>query len=389
MSKKVLLIAAKANMIQQFNHRNIKILQSLGYKVYVATNLVDFGSMSSEENEKMKDWLKINNVVSYQVDFERRMGTLKGNIKAIGQLNKIFKNEDFLFVHVQSPLGSVLGRLLAKMHHVPTIYTAHGFHFFKGGPKINWFVFFPLEWFFSFLTDFLITINDEDFALAKRVFHAKKNEQINGIGVDVDGLRAVSEKTKNIARKSIREELKIPEDAILISSVGELSDRKNHKVVLEAIKMMEKSIQKKIYYVIAGTGPNYSKLKSLATSFNFEDNLILLGYRNDIHSINYASDISIFPSFQEGLGVAGLDAVVDGTFLIGSDVRGISDYIKPGINGEVFLPNNPKMLKNIMYEVIKQGKKAGDNKFLVKFSDISVDNKMTDIYIEAGKCKKK
>lgn len=52
MSKKVLMLAAKANMIQQFNHRNIKILQNLGYEVHVAINMVDFGSMSMRENER-------------------------------------------------------------------------------------------------------------------------------------------------------------------------------------------------------------------------------------------------------------------------------------------------------------------------------------------------
>ncbi len=148
MSKKVLMLAAKANMIQQFNHRNIKILQNLGYEVHVATNMVDFGSMSTDENERFKLWMSDNNVIAHQVDFERRMGTLKGNIRSIRQLRQIFRENDFSFIHVHSPLGSILGRLVAKQFKIPTIYTAHGFHFFKGGPKSGWLFFYPLEWFF-------------------------------------------------------------------------------------------------------------------------------------------------------------------------------------------------------------------------------------------------
>lgn len=148
MTKKVLMLAAKANMIQQFNHRNIKILQELGYEVHVATNMVDFGSMSEKENERFKQWMADNKVTAHQVDFERRMGSLKGNVRSIRQLRKIFKENKFSFIHAHSPLGSILGRLVARKFKVPTIYTAHGFHFFKGGPKSGWIVFYPLEWFF-------------------------------------------------------------------------------------------------------------------------------------------------------------------------------------------------------------------------------------------------
>lgn len=236
MTKKVLMLAAKANMIQQFNHRNIKILQELGYEVHVATNMIEFGSMSSEENERFKKWMIENDVVAHQVDFERRMGTLKGNIRSIKQLRQLFNVNSFSFIHVHSPLGSILGRLVAKQYKVPTIYTAHGFHFFKGGPKSGWLIFYPLEWFFSFFTNTLITINDEDYALAKKHMHAKHITKINGIGVDVETAWQVSDKYKLQARKKIRAELDIPENAFLISSVGELSNRKNHKVVLEALQ---------------------------------------------------------------------------------------------------------------------------------------------------------
>ena len=196
MSKKVLMLAAKANMIQQFNHRNIKILQNLGYEVHVATNMVDFGSMSVDENERFKIWMSNNNVIDHQVDFERRMGSLKGNIRAIRQLRQIFREDDFSFIHVHSPLGSILGRLVAKQFKIPTIYTAHGFHFFKGGPKSGWLFFYPLEWFFSFMTDTLITINDEDFALAQKHMHAKNIVKINGIGVDDEKSWCVTDKEK-------------------------------------------------------------------------------------------------------------------------------------------------------------------------------------------------
>lgn len=381
MTKKVLMLAAKANMIQQFNHRNIKILQELGYEVHVATNMVDFGSMSAEENERFKQWMIENDVIAHQVDFERRMGTIKGNIRSIKQLRQVFNGNNFSFIHVHSPLGSILGRFVAKQYNVPTIYTAHGFHFFKDGPKTGWLVFYPLEWFFSFFTDTLITINDEDYALAKKHMHAKKIVKINGIGVDVKKAWSVSDEYKNKARQHIRKELSIPDDGFLISSVGELSDRKNHRIVLEALKKLTTNDRSKVYYVIAGTGPNKEILEKIADSFDFSKHLKLLGYRTDIHEINFASDISVFPSFQEGLGVAGLEAVIDGSYLIGSNVRGIRDYIFNSSIGQVFSAEDSSTLANLIKSRIQSGNsKERDNKELIKFDFRRIDSEMKKIY---------
>lgn len=380
MSKKVLMLAAKANMIQQFNHRNIKILQNLGYEVHVATNMVDFGSMSVDENERFKLWMSDNNVIAHQVDFERRMGTLKGNIRSIRQLREIFKTNDFSFIHVHSPLGSVLGRFVAKQFKVPAIYTAHGFHFFKGGPKSGWIVFYPLEWLFSFFTDTLITINDEDYALAKKHMHANKVVKINGIGVDVKNKWLVTDAEKKNARYRIRQELNIPEEAFLLSSVGELSDRKNHRIVLEALQLMSDDELSNIYYVIAGTGNNGDLLRNLAQTFNFANHFHLLGYRSDIDDINYASDVSIFPSLREGLGVAGLDATVDGTYLLGTKKGGVSDYIRDGVNGNLFAPNSPEQLSQLIRNCLTDTPKTKHFDFLKRFGHEKVDEVMTEVY---------
>lgn len=382
MTKKVLMLAAKANMIQQFNHRNIKILQNLGYKVHVATNMEDFGSMSAEENERFKQWMIDNDVIAHQIDFERRMGSLKGNIRSVKQLIKLFKEIDFTFVHVHSPLGSVLGRLVAKQFKVPAIYTAHGFHFFKGGPRSGWIFFYPLEWFFSFITDTLITINDEDYEVAKKYMHAKNIVKINGIGVGVEQAWRVTDEEKLIARRNVRKELNIPEDAVMMSSVGELSDRKNHKVVLEALKMMKPEQLKNIYYIIAGTGSNGEVLDDLAESFGFKDHFKLVGYRSDIQNINFSSDISIFPSLQEGLGVAGLEAAIDGVYLIGSDIRGIKDYILSDSIGVIFNPRNAKQLKNVLEKKIDANilNSKLNRSRLCQFDIKSVDRAMQKIY---------
>ncbi|MDI6544826.1 glycosyltransferase [Leuconostoc suionicum] len=374
------MLAAKANMIQQFNHRNIKILQNLGYEVHVATNMVDFGSMSAEENERFKQWMSDNKVVAHQVDFERRMGSLKGNIRSIKQLRQIFKMNDFAFTHVHSPLGSILGRFVAKQFKVPTIYTAHGFHFFKGGPKSGWLFFFPIEWLFSFITNTIITINNEDYVFAKKYLHANNIVGINSNGVDVLNALKVSEDEKKQKRYVFRKQFNIPEEAFVISSVGELSTRKNHSLVLEALNLLEESERKKIYYIIAGTGDEKSNLLNFANSIGFIDNFLLLGYQSDIHSLNFASDISILPSLREGLGIAGLDATVDGTWLLGTKFGGVSDYLSHDVNGWLIDPRNPLELKKCLEKLLQNKRLSMGGELLLKFDNTSVDKKMIDTY---------
>ena len=376
------MLASKANMIQQFNHRNIKILQGLGYEVHVATNMVDFGSMSTEENERFKRWMDSNQVVAHQVDFERRMGTVVGNIKALSQLNRLFKEYTFQFVHVHSPLGGILGRIIAKLHKVPSVYTAHGFHFFQGGPKSGWLLFFPLEWIFSFITDTLITINNEDYRLAKKYMHARKIIKIHGVGVDVIKASQVSANEKKEARKRVRRSLGISEQDFVILSIGELSDRKNHKIVLEALQQLARHQRSNIYYLIAGTGPNKSLLVNEAKKFGFENNFKLLGYRSDIHDLNYASDLFVFPSLREGLGIAGLDAAVDGTYVIGTSKGGVSEYIANGINGMLFDPKNDIFLKHLILERINNHQIVEIPKFLQKFDKNNIDQIMREAYEE-------
>ena len=73
--------------------------------------------------------------------------------------------------------GGIVTRLAtrqARKQGTKVYYTAHGFHFYKGAPKKNWIIFYPIEKFFSRLTDKLITITQEDYELARRKFHCER-----------------------------------------------------------------------------------------------------------------------------------------------------------------------------------------------------------------------
>lgn len=262
---------------------------------------------------------------AFNLEFQRSP-LKKENYSAIKALRTLVIKNGYDIVHTHTPVASACTRLSCrKIKKTKIFYTAHGFHFYKGAPLLNWLVYYPIERYLSRYTDTLITINQEDYERAKFKFKAKRVEYIPGVGLN-------TEKFKNLVvdRKAKREELGLPENSFVVLSVGELNRNKNHEVVIRAI---EKINNPNIHYVICGEGPLEAYLKKLIESLDIEKQIHLLGYRNDIAEICNASDIFAFPSKREGLGLAALEAMACGLPLITSNVHGINDYSIDGITG--------------------------------------------------------
>src|SRR5699024_8493919 len=161
---KVLMLASIAPMIEAFNKGNLSILQQLGNEVHVAANFYDPDAELNEKNENFKQWLEKRQVKVFDLPIQRSPFASE-NLEAYRQLKEIFKEENYTAVHAHSPIGGVLARLAgrdARKEGMKVLYTAHGFHFFKGAPLKNWLLYYPVEKLLSYWTDLLITINPED-----------------------------------------------------------------------------------------------------------------------------------------------------------------------------------------------------------------------------------
>ncbi|MDT2634767.1 glycosyltransferase [Enterococcus dongliensis] len=322
--KKALIVASVASMIEQFNMNNISILQELGYQVDVATNFLNPGTISKEVVNSLKDKLKSIDVTCIQVDFPRGLGTLKKNIKCYKIIKKLAENK-YALVHCHSPIGGVLTRMAFKKSKTKVIYTAHGFHFYKGGPIKSWLIFYPIERFFARYTDVLITINNEDTEIAKR-FKAKNVVKIPGVGIKNEKYKVnYSENEKKI----LKDKLNIKNDAFIMISIGELSERKNHIVGIKSLVELDTNA----YYIICGSGKLKDYLMNEAKLLGVEDKVIFTGYVKDSEKYLAIADISLFLSKREGLGLAGLEAMAAGVPLISSYLGGIKDYTENSRTG--------------------------------------------------------
>lgn len=259
----------------------------------------------------------------------------KGNLVAIREIKAIVRNGNYDIVHCHTPIAAACTRIACKglrKNGVKVIYTAHGFHFYSGAPLKNWLLYYPVEWLCAHWTDTLITINKEDYELAQKHMHAKRVEYVPGVGIDTKRFKETT-----VDRAAKRREIGVPEDAILLMSVGELNENKNHSVVIKALARLN---DKNVHYAIAGTGPLKESLESLAASLGVGEQLHLLGYRRDVAELYKAADVCVFPSKREGLGLAGIEGMAAGLPIIASAIGGILDYTVDGESGYNCAPND-------------------------------------------------
>ena len=320
--KKALMVAHVAYAIEMFNMPNIRLLISMGYEVQVACNFDDRSSLSDEKVALLKDKLTALGVKYHNIPFQR-MPIKPANLKAYTQLKSLIDSENFDLIHCHTPVGGIITRLAAaksrKKNGTKVIYTAHGFHFFDGAPLINWLIYFTAEKLCSYFTDTIITINKEDYNNAKTKLNAKKVAYVPGVGVDTDFFAGNAGK-----REALLGEISADKDSIILLSVGELSDRKNHSVSIKALSEVKND---NVHLVIAGTGEKRDEFLSLAKDLGVDGRVHLLGFRTDIAELLKSADIFLFPSVQEGLPVALMEAMSCSLPVICSAIRGNIDLI--------------------------------------------------------------
>lgn len=306
--KKVLFVASVKIHIMSFHLPYLKWFKEQGYEVHVAANSAD-------------DCEIPNCDVFHNINFDRFPYT-KNNIKAYNDLKEIIHDNEFNIIHCHTPVASVLTRLATITEKNTTvIYTAHGFHFYDGAPLLNWLIYYPVERLCARFTDKLITINTEDYERAKKwsLRNNGKVYYVPGVGVDFSKFNSSD---INVAKK--KRELDISEGTKVILSVGELNENKNHEVVIRALSELK---NQNFIYLIAGKGHLKDYLEKLIAEKGLVGKVKLLGYRTDINELLKITDLFVFPSKREGLGLALVEAMAMGVNCIASDNRGSRDLL--------------------------------------------------------------
>ena len=314
-SKRIMRVLFVATVVKthimEFHIPYLKMLKEMGWETAVAAR---------NDYENPSECVIPYCDKYYDIPFERNP-IKPGNIAAYRELKTIIDDGEYDIIHCHTPVGAMLTRLAsgkARRMGSKVIYTAHGFHFYKGAPILNWILYYPVERLLARKTDVLITITKEDYERATK-FRCKRVEYIPGVGIDL----ARFMKDSSLLKAEFKSALQIPQNAIVLLSVGELNKNKNHKVVIEELKSF-----KNLYYVICGRGPLMEYYKKLSTDLGVSDRVKLVGYQTNVFEYYNMADVFVFPSFREGLPVALMEAMASELVCVASYNRGTNDLLE-------------------------------------------------------------
>jgi glycosyltransferase involved in cell wall biosynthesis len=243
------------------------------------------------------------------------------------RLRNLVIQERYDIVHVSTPMGAFMTRLAIRnlRPRVKVIYTAQGFHFFKGNPSRLNTVWHFVERMAAAWTDYLITNNQEDYKAAQR-FGTIPPERVRyfpGIGVDLSVYQHLGDRV----HEEVRTELKIgPEDKLFLH-VAELIPRKRQA---DAINALAKCRDSRFHLVLAGNGKGEQELKQLVANLQLIRNVHFVGFRRDVPRLMTAADALLLPSQHEGMPRCIMEAMCIGLPVIASDIRGTRDLLGGG-----------------------------------------------------------
>ena len=342
MERQLIIIANELRFINAFLINHISIALEVGFEVEVVTNV------PKHQLQEITRWNKqnaehFNNKVNFHhLIIPRNPMNVLGVLRAANKVKKILKEKQMNLVHAHTPAGGVVARLVALLSSNPSlkvVYSAHGFHFYRGANLFSWMFFYPVERFLSRVTDLLITTNQEDYLLAKGKFHCEV-VKINGIGLDNEDCHKPLTKLPTNKKELVN-----------IISVGELNKNKNHQLVLKALSHLN-DVQWR--YKILGEGPLRNTLISHANKLGIDEQVEFLGHVSNVHEHLNETDIFIMPSLREGLPVAMMEAMCSPSLIIASNIRGIVDLLDHGQGGYLFDPTNVDSLKNTLELALSQ-----------------------------------
>ena len=319
---KVLLTATVQSHICQFHRPLVAMLHDHGAEVHVAArnNLAEKNGLKLDFADKVFD-----------VPFARSPKS-PDNIRAYKQLKKIIDKGGYDVIHCNTPVGGVITRLAAKgarKRGAKVFYTAHGFHFYKGASRKNWLVFYPIERLMAGKTDKLITINTEDYALAKRKFPCKVC-YTHGVGVDASRYSVPTPKESQV----LRAELGLTATQPIILCVGELLPNKNQQMAIRAMVHMRKRHPDALL-LLAGNGPEKDHLQALVNELHLGQNVMLLGYCTCLEKYQKCANVAVACSKREGLPLNVIEAQLSGVPVVATDNRGHRDLLEGSAVGSL------------------------------------------------------
>jgi glycosyltransferase involved in cell wall biosynthesis len=267
----------------------------------------------------------------WDIPWSRNPLAAKNLLQAPSHLREILQEHQYDLINVSTLVASFVTRMALNPYRdrglVKVIYTAQGFHFYKGGSPLKNAAYLALEKVAGQWTDQLVVVNreDETAALLNHLIPQNNVQRIPGTGVNFDRFNpdGISEEQVVVLRQALG--LRAGDRFFL--SVAELIPRKRIEDMLQAFA---KLADPTAHLVLAGQGPLLDKLQALAIHLGISANVHFLGQRSDIPVLLKAASALVLVSQHESLPNCVIESLYCRTPVIGSDIRGTRDLLQGG-----------------------------------------------------------
>lgn len=183
--------------------------------------------------------------------------------------------------------------------------------------------------------------------------------------------------------KSVRQELGIKDDDIVVGHIGRFVEAKNHKFLLEVVSEMI-ILNNKVKLILAGDGELRKDMECYAEELGIKENVYFLGIRKDIDKILNNLDIFIFPSIYEGLGLVMIEAQSAGIPCLVSEAIQKEADLDIGLVKQINLNDKRELWAKEAFELI-ENKNKNKKQILSAIKNKGYDldniiNKLLEIY---------
>ncbi|MBG9614829.1 glycosyltransferase family 1 protein [Bacillus cereus] len=328
--KKALIVTTVSPTITSFLIPSIDLLINKGYKVEVATNILD-GSFRQKIPEE---------VVINHIPFSRNIKSLD-NIKAYFKMKKLLKKNNYSLIHTHTPIASFLTRK-ASVKNENIIYTAHGFHFNENGSGVTNSIYKMIEKVSAKKTKRLVVINKDDYEEAKNLISINKVRHIKGVGVDMDEYNP--EILTSNEKDKLKYELGIKPNMKVITHIAELNENKRQIDTILAAKKLRAIYGSEFVVLLVGRGPLSEYVLDQITQFGLENHVKCLGYRRDINNILSITDVGLLVSLREGLPKSVMEMMAMKVPVVLTNIRGNRDLVHNNKNGILVDIKSPEQI---------------------------------------------
>jgi glycosyltransferase involved in cell wall biosynthesis len=316
----------------------LKYLKNQGYRIY---------AVSSPGEWLTEDTTIHDGIPAKIINFPPRISPFQDLI-TLFKLVKYFRKEQFDIVHTHTVKPGLLGRLAAKLSGVPiVIHTIHGYYSFEGMTPFQNYIFDTIEKIGAACSDLLLSQNREEVqtTINKKI---APPEKVHFLGNGINLERFYSGQVSPEKVDELRKDLGIEPNEAVIGFIGRLVEEKGIIELIEAAEILKNKGIKAKFLVIGRPQKTKSstidptqmiKLKGL------EDEILLLGYREDILELYAAMDLLAFPSHgREGVPRVVMESAAFGLPVVATSVRGVNEAIVDGVTGLLVPPRDSAAL---------------------------------------------